>query len=118
MDTHALIDCLFARFPQIRYVAVRTAVELTMRERAGIAGASAGESDRYEELLVNPTLLTLVRQRGDIDCGGMRYLLIRYGRFFQFVRPFGDGHVSVAIDADADALALASELDALLDALP
>ncbi|MBB5015070.1 hypothetical protein [Rehaibacterium terrae] len=116
MDANALIDRLFALSSQIRYVAVRAADGVTMRERAGIADASASESDRYEELLVNPTLLTLVRQRGDIDCGGMRYVLIRYGRFFQFVRPLRDGHVSVAIEADADVLALAGDLDALLDA--
>ena len=42
---------------------------------------------RYEELLVNPTLLELTRQRGNIDCGGLEYLVIRYGNFFQLVLP-------------------------------
>jgi hypothetical protein len=30
-----------------------------MRERAELASASSAESDRYEELLVNPTLIAL-----------------------------------------------------------
>ena len=44
--------------------------------------ASGLESDRYEELLVNPTLLTLATQRGNIDCGGLKYLIVRYGNKF------------------------------------
>ena len=59
-------------------------------------------SDRYEELLVNPALLKLASQRGNIDCGGLDYLLVRYGNFFQFVLPESWGHVSVCIEADAD----------------
>jgi hypothetical protein len=90
----------------VRYVAVYRDGSLRTRERAGLAGASAAESDRYEELLVNPTLLTLARQRGEIDCGGLRYLLIRYGNFFQFVYPVGSGHVSVALEPDADLASL------------
>jgi hypothetical protein len=64
------------------------------------------ESDRYEELLVNPALLVLTRQRGDIDCGGLEYVLVRYGWFFQLVHPVDGGHISVAIEPDADLPAL------------
>lgn len=85
-----------------------------MRQREGIAEPSADESDRYEELLVNPTLLTLVAQRGAIDCGGARYVLVRYGHFFQFVRGTGAGHVSVALEPGADVVGLAGRLDALI----
>lgn len=67
-----------------------------------MAGASASESDRYEELLVNPTMLTLVRQRGNIDCGGVRFVLIRYGNFFAFVVPVTGGHVAVGLEPTAD----------------
>ena len=63
---------------------------------------SSSESDRYEELLVNPTLLKLAMQRGNIDCGGLEYLLVRYGSFFQFVLLVSWGHVSVCIEAGAD----------------
>ena len=50
-----------------------------------MAGASSSGSDRYEELLANPAVLTLLSQRGEIDCGGLRYVLVRYGNFFQLV---------------------------------
>lgn len=97
-----LIDRCLALSPAIRYVAVYTGGALQSRERAGLAGASAAESDRYEELLVNPALLTLVRQRGNIDCGGFRYIVIRYGNFYQCVFPISGGHVSIALETSAD----------------
>ncbi|HEY0776682.1 MAG TPA: hypothetical protein VGD56_01830 [Gemmatirosa sp.] len=47
---------------------------------------------------MNPTLLTLVGQRGRIDCGGLEYVVVRYGYFFQIVVPVRGGHVSVAVE--------------------
>jgi hypothetical protein len=118
MNPEALLDRLFAVSPQVRYAAVRRGPDLHMRQRDGIADASSPESDRYEELLVNPALLVLATNRGEIDCGGLRYVLVRYGRFFQFVRSFDDGHVSVAIEAGADVVGIAGQLDALLGRAP
>jgi peptidoglycan/xylan/chitin deacetylase (PgdA/CDA1 family) len=94
----ALIDALFDLTPEVRYVAVYDAGDLSMRQRPGIDQASAAESDRYEELLVNPTLLKLTAQRGDIDCGGLRYVVVRYGAFYQLVVPTNSGHVSIAFE--------------------
>ena len=68
--------------------------------------ASSTGSDKYEELIVNPTILTLVKQRGDIDCGGAKFVLIRYGNFYQLVAPIKNGHVSVCIEPHADPLNL------------
>jgi hypothetical protein len=85
----------------VRYVAVYLDGDLRTRQRARLAGASASESDRYEELLVNPTLLTLATQRGDIDCGGLTYLLIRYGNFFTLIQPLARGHVNVGFELGA-----------------
>jgi len=93
-----VIDAIFAVSPAIRYVALGRGQDVELRERPDLAGASSSESDRYEELLVNPSLITLARQRGEIDCGGLDYLVIAYGNFFQLVLPHGDGHVSVAIE--------------------
>ncbi len=59
-------------------------------------------SDRFEELLVNPILVTLARQRGNIDCGSLDSLFVRYGNFTQLVVPIPKGHVSIALDRDAD----------------
>lgn len=97
-----MIDEIFGLSSDIRYVAVYKNGELRMKSRTDNANASSSESDRYEELLVNPTLLTLTTQRGRIDCGGLDYLLVRYGNFFQFVLPKKWGHVSVCIETEAD----------------
>ena len=91
-------DAIFAVSTAVRYVAVGRGQDVQLRERPGLADASSGDSDRYEELLVNPTLITLARQRGDIDCGGLDYLIVAYGSFFQLVLPIDGGHVSVAIE--------------------
>ena len=99
-----IIQRLLSLSNAIRYVAIYYRGDLASGERQDLMNASSSESDRYEELLVNPTLLTLTRQRGNIDCGGLEYLLIRYGSFFQFVAPLDHGHVSVALEPSADPL--------------
>lgn len=110
----SLMEDLFALSPEIRYVAVLQGTELQMRERANLTGASASESDRYEERLVNPTLITLTRQRGNIDCGGMEYLIIRYGHFYQLVMPAGDGQVSIAFELNRSPLDYVGSISGLL----
>ena len=99
-------DAIFAVSPAIRYVAVGRGQDVQLQERPGLADASSSESDRYEELLVNPTLITLTRQRGEIDCGGLDYLVVAYGSFFQLVLPIDGGHVSVAIERSHSPTAL------------
>jgi hypothetical protein len=71
MSDDAVADQIFAIGPQIRSVAFGSGQHVVLRERPVLADASSSESDRYEELLVNPTLLTLAGQHGDIDCGGL-----------------------------------------------
>ena len=112
-EMDSLIERCFALGPEVRYVAVYRGGELRLRERAGIAGASASDSDRYEELIDNPTLITLARQRGEIDCGGLAYLIVRYGNFFAFVHPLADGHFAVALETDADLTAFAKRIQAI-----
>lgn len=97
-----LIEACFAADPGVRYVAVYSGGELRLAQRPGIQDASAGETDRFEELLVNPAILTLTRQRGEIDCGGLEYVLIRYGHFFTLVRPVPAGHVNIGLALDVD----------------
>jgi hypothetical protein len=46
-----------------------------------LLNASASVSDRYEELILNPAVLGLTRERGRIDCGGLEFVLVRYGNF-------------------------------------
>ena len=109
-----LVDAIHALSPHIRYVAVYVNGTLTSSEKAGLQSASSSESDKYEELIVNPTLLKLVGQRGDIDCGGMRYVLIRYGNFFEYVAPVEGGHVSVGIAPEANPLPIIERIEALI----
>jgi len=105
-----LLDAVFAASPAVRYVAVYRNGTLASRQRAGIAGASAGESDKYEELIVNPALLTLLGQRGNIDCGGLDHVLIRYGNFLELVVPLVDGHLSVGLEPESDGKTLAAAI--------
>jgi hypothetical protein len=109
-----VIDALLALSPHIRYVAIRQGAEVTLRQRAGLAGASDAESDRYEELLVNPALVTLTTQRGNIDAGGLRYLLVRYGNFFQLILPTTGGQVSIALEPGAVGVELLEPITAIL----
>jgi hypothetical protein len=105
MNSHqGLTDQIFAMSPAVRYVALYRGGELTSHQRSGVAGASASESDHYEELFVNPTLLTLARQRGNVDCGGSRFVLVGYGNFYQLVIDLFDGHVSVCFELSSSPL--------------
>lgn len=105
-----------ARFGDgLRYVAVLDhGSEPVMWERNRGPDSSSAESDRYEELLVNPALLNLAGNRGDLDCGGLDYLLVRYGHFFQLVVPTASGHVPVCLSPDADVLRLTERIQAVL----
>ncbi len=97
-----IASILFDSFDDVRYVAVYIDGRLEMKQRSGIANASAAESDKYEEIIVNPTMLKLLEQRGNIDCGGIEYVVVRYGSFFEFVQPLGRGHISVGVQPDAE----------------
>jgi hypothetical protein len=100
------IQRIFEISTDIRYVAVRMGDVLELQQRSSVADGSAPDSDRYEELLVNPTVLGLTRERGRIDCDGLDFVLIRYGKFYQLVYPILGGHVSIAIAPSADPLAI------------
>ncbi len=110
----ALIDLLFKASRNIRYVALYQTSTLVSRQREDLLAPSETGSDRYEELLVNPALLTLARQRGEIDCGGLRFLIVAYGNFYQFVRPFELGHISVCIELNANPIDEARIIEATL----
>ncbi len=101
-----LIKTIFSLSKHIRYVAIYSDGKLTSSSRSSTAGASSSESDQYEELIVNPTLLTLVTRRGNLDCGGAEYVLVRYGNFYQIVMPMANGHISICVEPYADPLGL------------
>lgn len=105
-----LIESIFKVAPEIRYVATYLDGILNSAQRSDLAGASGSESDKYEELIVNPTLLTLITQRGNIDCGGAKWVVIRYGNFYEVVVPVSSGHLSVGIDPAGDPLTVAEKV--------
>ena len=102
MDNTGLSDAIFGLGPHVRYVAFGSGQDIELLQREGLANASDASSDFFEELLVNPTLLTLARQRGELDCGGLRCVIVGYGNFNQVVVPTAHGHVSVCVALDAD----------------
>jgi len=110
-----MIDKIFAISDDVRYVAIYRKGQLESKSKGNTQGASSSESDRFEELLVNPTLIKAASQRGNIDCGGLDYLLIRYGNFFQFVLPVSWGHVSVCIEMRADPISIGLKVISLIE---
>ena len=113
-----LKDKIFAISSAIRYLAVYENKILNTWDRPGIENASSSESDKYEELIVNPTLLKLLTQRGNIDCGGLDYVLIRYGVFYALVFPLENGHITIGIEPDADPLKLNPAIRQILNLKP
>jgi len=110
----ALKEQIFSVSPDIRYVAIYLDGKLLSSERQQLTNTSSSESDKYEELIVNPTLLKLVVQRGNIDCGGAEYVIIRYGSFFEFVMPVKNGHVSVGIEHQSDLMSIITHIQNLV----
>lgn len=110
----SLKEKIFAISKDIRYVAIYSDEKLISSERPGIENTSSSESDKYEELIVNPTLLKLVTQRGNIDCGGARFVIIRYGSFYEFVMPLKNGHLSVGIESNSNLMDIIESIQTLV----
>ena len=109
-----LTETIFSLSEGIRYIALYTNEKLLTSFREDLLNASSSESDKYEELIVNPTLLKLVTQRGNIDCGGAEYVLIRYGNFYEFVKPLKKGHISVGIQLTEDPMIIIAAIENFL----
>jgi hypothetical protein len=95
--------------PLIRYVAVNQDGRITeMTQR--IPSHNPPATDYLEELIVNPAVLQLVQRRGNLDLGGAPWVLIRYGLQYQLLLPYGEGHVSVGLELEADVMRLAARI--------
>jgi hypothetical protein len=107
--TAALAPRLFAADPNVRYVAVNQGGRITeMEQRAAWSSLNPSETDRLEELVVNPIVLEAASRRGNIDLDGVRAVIIRYGLLDQVILPFGSGHVSVGVQQGADVVRIAA----------
>ena len=110
-----LSDAIFALGPHIRYVAYGSGRSVEISQREGVLDASGAASDFFEELLVNPTLLTIARQRGNLDCGGLRHVIVGYGNFNQVILETHEGHLSVCVELDHDPVQVAAQLADMLE---
>jgi hypothetical protein len=68
------------------------------------------ESDRIEELIVNPIVLEITRRRGNIDMNGIRYVIIRYGTQYQLLMSYKDGHISIGVESEDDPIEIAGKV--------
>lgn len=110
MKGENLLDAILELSPIIRYAALHLGGgEPLLRERAGASPTSA-EGERWDELVVNPTLIELASRRGEVDYGGLDYLAVHYRRCTNLVIPLDGGHLSVLVDPDADPLPLVAPL--------
>ena len=109
------ISAILALNSAIRYVAIYRDGRLQSQQASQLDNASSAESDKYEELIVNPALLLLARQRGSIDCGGAKFVIVGYGSFTQLVIDIGGGgHVSVAFELGVNPFRYLADIGQLL----
>lgn len=108
-------EILFPLDPSIRYVAVNRGGRIVeMQQNARFPVVSPAETDRLEEIIVNPTILDIARRRGEMDLGGVQFVIIRYDSIYGLLLPYREGHVSVGIEPGADIQAIAEKcIDAL-----
>jgi hypothetical protein len=94
---------LFDLDPNIRYVAInQRGLIVEMEQNPKWPSLNPTETDRMEELIVNPIILELTRRRGNLDMNGMRYVVVRYGTMYELIFPFKDGHLSIGVELDAN----------------
>lgn len=111
-----LSERLFHLEPRIRYVALNQKGQIEdMRQNPRHPSYNPPESDRIEELIVNPTVLEITARRGNIDMDGIRYVIIRYGTQYQLLLPYRDGHLSIGVNQEDDPIEIARKVVAALD---
>ena len=104
---------LFRMEPKIRYVSVNQNGRIVeMEQNPSHPSYNSLETDRMEELIVNPIVLELASRRGSIDMNGVAYVIIRYGTQYQLLMPHREGHISIGIELQDDPVEIASKIAA------
>lgn len=101
---------VFALDSSVRYVATNQGGEIELTQNPKWPSHNPGDTDRMEELIVNPVVIELARRRGDLDLEGVRYVAIRYGLQWQLLFPYADGHLSVGVEHAADLEGVAAKV--------
>jgi len=110
---------LFSMEPKIRYVAVNQKGKIVeMEQSQSHPSYNPNETDRMEELIVNPIVLELAARRGNLDMDGIRYVVIRYGTQYQLLIPYDEGHLSIGVELQDDPVEIASKITAVLKLRP
>lgn len=109
-----LIQSLF-ELGSIGYVAIGSEQEVIMRSMPGLITATTESSNFFEELLINPSLLKMASQRGNLDCGGLQYIAIGYGEFTQLIMPIKFGHLSLGVSRKTLCHELAQRVKAVVN---
>jgi hypothetical protein len=110
---------LFSMEPKIRYVAVNQKGKIVeMEQSPSHPSYNPSETDRMEELIVNPIVLELAARRGNLDMDGTRYVVIRYGTQYQLLIPYREGHLSIGVELQDDPVQIASKITAALKLRP
>jgi hypothetical protein len=113
LATPRLSTRLFRTEPKIRYVAVNQKGSIVeMEQNPSHPSYNSSETDRMEELIVNPIVLELASRRGNIDMNGVAYVIIRYGTQYQLLMPYREGHISIGIELQDDPVEIASKIEA------
>jgi hypothetical protein len=106
---------LFRMEPKIRYVGVNQNGKIVeMEQSPSHPSYNPCETDRMEELIVNPVMLELAARRGNLDMEGIRYVIIRYGTQYQLLMPYQEGHLSIGVEKQDDPVEIASKIAAAL----
>ena len=106
---------LFDLDPNIRYVAInQMGLIVEMEQNPKRPSLNPTETDRMEELIVNPIILELTKRRGNLDMNGMRYVVIRYGTMVELIFPFRDGPLSVGVELNANPTEVAESISKCL----
>jgi hypothetical protein len=106
---------LFRMEPKIRYVAINQNGKIVeMEQSPSHPSYNPCETDRMEELIVNPVMLELAARRGNLDMAGIRYVIIRYGTQYQLLMPYQEGHLSIGVEKQDDPVEIASKIAAAL----
>ncbi len=107
---------LFKFDPKIRYVSInRNGTIVEMTQNPDLPMYNPPDTDRTEELVVNPTVLDLLRRRGSLDQYGVKFVVIHYDEFYQVVMPYEDGHLSIGVELTADVIDVVKRVTKLLD---
>lgn len=119
VEEQRLSDRLFALEPKIRYVAVNQRGRIVeMQQSRSHPTYNSHETDRMEELIVNPVVLELTSRRGNIDMDGIRYVVIRYGTQYQLIMPYQEGHLSIGVELEDNPNEIAGKVAAELALKP